>query len=185
MAKRSSSPSFVLTLPLATTPDEEARLAAGLEAARQIYNACLGEAMKRMRLVGESRAYQRARRLPKGSDERTRAFAKARRACEFTDAAMQHYAIECRQSWIGEHLDAHTAQKLATRAFRAAEKVLLGKARKVRFKSRNQLDTVEGKSNKTGIRWRDAHVHWSGLELRARVDTKDVVVAHGLMSRVK
>jgi len=37
-----------------------------LEAVRQVYNACLGESLKRLTLMRESREYQAARKLPNG-----------------------------------------------------------------------------------------------------------------------
>ena len=65
---------------------------------------------------------------------------------------MQHYAVKIRRScWIGDHLDVHVSQKLGTRAFRAAQRVLFGQARKVRFK---------GKSNERGSG--GGMVVWSG-----------------------
>ncbi|MGO8950476.1 MAG: hypothetical protein ACLQUY_23015 [Ktedonobacterales bacterium] len=45
-------------------------------------------------------------------------------------------------------------QQLATRAYRAVLSIAFGQAKRVRFKGRNQLDTVEGKSNATGLVWR-------------------------------
>jgi hypothetical protein len=46
------------------------------------------------------------------------------------------------------------AQTLATRAYQAVNRVCLGKARMVRFKSRGRgLDSVEGKRNDTGMRF--------------------------------
>ena len=44
----------------------ERRLLVRLEAARQVYNACLGESLKRLTLMRESWEYQAARKLPKG-----------------------------------------------------------------------------------------------------------------------
>ena len=109
----------------------------------------------------------------------------------FTDAALQQYAKECRHAscWIEVHLDAPVAQKLATRSFRAVERVSFGKAKRVRFKGKHQLDTVEGKSNKTGLVWRTNQVVWRGLTLHARlpkdVTLTDQVLAYGLAARVK
>ncbi|MBX6378126.1 MAG: transposase, partial [Clostridia bacterium] len=117
-----------------------------LEAARQIYNACLGEAMRRARLLRERRAYRAARRLPKG-EERTERFWAARRSVAFTDAALQRYAVRLRQRAFMEHLDVHVAQKLASRAYIAVNAWLLGQRGRPRFKGCRQLDTVEGKSN--------------------------------------
>jgi len=61
---------------------------------------------------------------------------------------------------------------------------------------RNQLKSVEGATNKTGIRYisktgcieKDAgfaYVFWKGLKLKCLIDTNDEVVVHGLSHRVK
>ena len=50
------TPSFVCEVPLQVTPAQERILLARLEAARQVYNACLGQARRRARLVRESKA---------------------------------------------------------------------------------------------------------------------------------
>jgi hypothetical protein len=55
------------------TPSQERVLLARLEAARQVYNACLGKARTRARLVRESKAFQRAQTLPKDAPERANA----------------------------------------------------------------------------------------------------------------
>jgi hypothetical protein len=47
------------------------------------------------------------------------------------------------------------------------------------------MDTVEGKSNASGIRWREPYIEWLGLKLEAIIDWNDAVVVHGLSSRVK
>lgn len=90
------------------------------------------------------------------------------------------------REFCGKHsYTANSLQKLATRAYLAAEKVLYKKAKSVRFKGKNQMDSLEGKSNAAGIRWRDEGVEWSKLRLPARIKGYDPVVIHGLSSRVK
>ena len=64
------TPSFVCEVPLRVTPAQERVLLARLEAARQVYNACLGQARTRVRLVRESKAFQRARTLPRDDPAR-------------------------------------------------------------------------------------------------------------------
>lgn len=178
------TPSFVCELPLQVSPAEARELNARLEAARQVYNACLGEALQRARLLRERRMYRKARRMPKG-DERSEAFRAARRSVEFTDAALQRYAVRLRQRVFRDRLDVHVAQKLASRAFLAANEWLLGRRGRPRFKGYRQMDTVEGKSNHAGIRWRDGAVEWKGLVLSAVIDPRDPVIAHALGCRVK
>ena len=57
------------------TPAQERTLLARLEAARQVYNACLGQARRRVRLVRESKAFQHARTLPRDDPARKAAYA--------------------------------------------------------------------------------------------------------------
>ena len=178
-------------VPLRVGPAEERVLQARLEAARALYNACLGEGRRRWLLVRQSRAYQHARTLPRHTPERTEAFTASRTTQGFTEAALQAYAKQCRHAsvWIEEHLDAPVGQKLATRAYRAVLRLAVGQARRVRFKGKQQLDTVEGKSNETGLVWRSDRVVWRGLTLLAYLPhhraQRDAVLAHGLSSRVK
>lgn len=187
----SRTPSFVTELPLVVMPPEERQLIVRLDVARQVYNACLGESLKRLELMGQSRIYQAARRLPrarKGTPQaraRSRAFQEASAAVGFREYDLYSYTIQFNHSWLGEHLDSVTIRALARRAFLAVQQYSFGKRGRPRFKGRNQMDSVEGKSNHTGLRWRDGHVEWLGLKLGAMVDPDNPVVAHGLTSRVK
>src|SRR5215469_11685031 len=174
------TPSFVCEVPLWVHRAQERILLARLEAARQVYNACLGQARTRVRLVRASKAFQHARTLPKDDPERKTRFRAARAQHGFSDYALHAYAQQFGQSWLGEHLDSLVIQTLASRAYRAANRLLLGQARRVRFKGRHQLDSVEGKTNASGLRWRGTYVEWKGLVLPALLDPKDLVQAHGL-----
>jgi len=82
------------------------------------------------------------------------------------------------------HLDVHAAQKVATRAFCAAERWSFGQSGKPRFKRYGELESLEGKSNEAGIRFRQDAVLWGGafgkLSLPLAVDEANEVQAHGL-----
>jgi putative transposase len=177
--------SFVCEVPLRVSPAQERILLARLEAARQVYNACLGEARKRVRLVRESKAFQHARTLPRDDPERKMRFREARALHACSEYALHAYAQPFVHSWLGEHLDSLTIQRLSSRAYQAANRLLVGKARRVRFKGRHQLDTVEGKTNTSGIRWCGTRVEWKGLVLSAQLDPRDLGQAHGLACPVK
>jgi len=75
----------------------------------------------------------------------------------------------------------------ASRAFKAVQRIAFGQARRVRFKGKNQLKSLEGKTNKTGIRYieKTSHVLWKGLKLKCVIDVNDTVVVHGLSHCVK
>src|SRR5690349_2223818 len=111
------TPSFVCEVPLRVDRAQERTLLARLEAARQVYNACLGEARKRTRLVCESRAFQHARTLSRDDPARQSRFREARAQHGFSEYALHAYAQPLGHSWLGEHLDSLTIQTLATRAY--------------------------------------------------------------------
>ena len=186
------TPSFITELRLKVNREQERRLLVRLEAARQVYNACLGESLKRLTRMRESREYQAARKLPKGEpkseawEARRAAFGAVRQRFQFSEYGLHAYAKQFGHSWLGDHLDSQVVQKVATRAFKAVLRVGIGRAGRPRFKGNNQIDSLEGKSNKTGILWREGQVQWKGLVLQPIYPRKpDPVIEHGLGSRVK
>ena len=188
---RSTTPSFITELPLIVTPEVEQILLVRLEAGRQLYNAVLGEAKIRVGLIKQSKLFQYAKTLPKmtagkPNPERKEAFQQAWKLYDFSDYALQKFSNDIRKScWIGEHIDADSAQKLGTRAFKAARNLLLKRAKRVRFKGRNQMDSLEGKSKRSPMKWKDGAFVWAGVTLQALIKRNDPVILHGLNSPVK
>ena len=178
---------FIHEIPLRITPHDEAVLDVRMDAARNLYNACLRESLRRLDLMRESKAYQSIRKLPKGK-ERNAGFKACRDSHNFMEYSLHAFAADTTKAcWLGDHLDAFTIQKTATRAFNAVEQYAYGSRGRPRFKGYGRFATVEGKSNAAGIRWRDSHVVWKGLRLKALFDLKDPhgVEAHALSCRVK
>lgn len=187
MARKKTLPCFVTEIPLVASSKDLAVLAARCEAGRQLYNAALSEAKKRLSLVRNSKLYAEAKAVPKTQKKaRNDAFQKAKIAYRYSDYDLQGFANEpaIASIWIKEHLDANTIQKIGTRAFKATERMLFGKAKKVRFKGKGQFTSLEGKSNKQGIRWTGKGVEWAGLKLAA-ILTNDPVILHGMSAKVK
>lgn len=177
--------SFVCELPLILSGDDERVLSVRFDTARQAYNACLSESLRRLDLMRQSKAYRAACKLPKGK-ARTAAFRATNERFSFREYDLHTWAKDhISHEWLGEHLDSLTVQKIATRAFQAAQQYAFGKRGHPRFKSVNQLDSVEGKTNTSGIRWCGDHVEWTGLELPAIIAVDDPVIAHGLASPIK
>lgn len=181
------SDSFILELPLKVDLSHEKKLLVRLDCARQLYNACLSESLRRLKLMRESKDYQRAIRLTKGK-ARTEEFKSLNKLFKFREYDLHPFAAKVKNGChFKQHLDINTCQKVATRAFKAAQEYAFGKQGKPRFKGKNQFDSVEGKNNSMGIRWRENRVVWLGLELPAIFDPKDKygVQAHGLECRTK
>jgi hypothetical protein len=193
--KKSKTPTFLLELPLVVDPGQAKRLRAHLEAARCLYNALLGEARTRLRRMQDDPAWQVARCLPRmQKQQRKTAFSQLRQAYGFSEYALHDYAKAANCSWIAEHIDAVMAQTLATRAYQAVNRVCLGQARRVRFKSRGRgLDSVENKRNDTGLRFvlqqpeegNQGVLIWGEDRLAAIIDWQDPVVSYGLSQHIK
>ena len=195
-APQKKTPTFLLELPLAVQAGEAARLPGHLEAGRQFYNAVLSAGQQRLRQMRADPAWQAARAIPRTHpQERRAAFSALREQYGFSEYAFHDLAKALRVSWLAEHLDAVLAQTLATRAYRALNRVCVGKARRVRFKSRGRgLSSIENKRNDTGLRFvletqdegrRKGYLLWHNDQLEALIDWDDPVVTHGLSQRIK
>jgi transposase len=188
--KKEKKTTFVLELPLVVEEGSAKRVRAHLEAARQLYNAILSEGQRRLRLMRADPAWQAARAIPHAQkQERQAAFSALREQYGFSEYALHAFAKTARVSWLAEHIEAVLAQTLATRAYQALNRVCVGKAKRVRFKSRGRgLDSVENKRNDTGLRFelqkpeegRQGYLIWYADRLPALIDWNDPVVKHGL-----
>ncbi|HEX4205772.1 MAG TPA: transposase, partial [Ktedonobacteraceae bacterium] len=193
--KRPATPTFLLELPLVVDAGQPSRLRAHLEAARQLYNAILSEGQKRLRRMRADPAWHVACTIPRTQKaERGAAFSALRKTSGFTEAALHEAVKHLRVGWIAEHIEAVLAQTLASRAYRALNRVCLGKGKRVRFRSRGRgFSSVENKRNDTSLRFvlqppeegNAGYLLWNGDQLPALIDWKDEVVTHGLSHRIK
>ncbi|GHO50774.1 hypothetical protein KSX_89370 [Ktedonospora formicarum] len=189
------TPTFLLGLPLVVNQGQSKRLRAHLEAARQLSNAILSLGQQRLRRMRADPAWQEARSLSRTHKaERAAAFSALRTAHGFTEAALHQAVKGLRVGWIAEHIEAVLAQTLASRAYRTLNRVCLGNARRVRFKSRGRgFSSIENKRNDTGLRFvlqppekgNAGFLLWNGDRLPALINWQDEVVAHGLRHRIK
>lgn len=182
------TPSFIAEFELNINNDVASSLLSRFEAARQVYNACLGEALRRWDFLKESEPYQTTKAMPRTINgepnfDRKKAFNEARKQFAFSEYDMHSYSTRFVNSWLGVHLDSSTIQKIATRAFRAVNEYSIGKRGKPRFKGKDRpLKSVEGKSNESGIRYKDGRIFWFGLDMPLIVDEEDSVHIHALES---
>jgi len=193
--KKSKTPTFLLELPLRIDAGQAKHLGAHFEAARALYNALLGEALARLHRMWADPAWQAARALPKTQkQERAAAFSHLRHVYGFSEYALHDFAKRANCTWIADHLDAMLAQTLASRAYQAVNRICLGKAKKVRFKSKGRgLNSVENKWEKSGLRFllqppeegNQGWLVWGKDRLPAIIDWDDPVVKHGLDHRIK
>jgi hypothetical protein len=192
---RKPTPTFLLELPLQVSSSQAKRLRAHLEAARQFYNAVLSQGQQRLRHMRADSGGPAARAIPRTQKlERKRAFGELRRQYGFSEYALHDAAKGLNCCWIAEHVDAVVAQTLATRAYRALNRVCLGRARRVRIRRRSRgIGSLENKRHDTGLRFvlqppeqgNAGYLLWQDDQILALIDWKDPVVTYGLAHPIK
>ena len=198
MSAKSSSPSFVVSLPLRVSRKDEREIDVRFCLFNSLYNATLGEFLRRLDQMRNTPEWIAARALPKLSLERPALFKAARERVQFSEYAAHAFVAETKNAakWNEgrKHADprvsANEAQKIATRAFEAVERHALGQGGRPRFKGRGRgLQSIEGKSNKQGIRWNSSAgmLVWGSLTLPAVLppDGRDPYLAEALQCPVK
>ncbi|WP_243147292.1 hypothetical protein [Scytonema sp. UIC 10036] len=118
---RKKVPSFITEIPLIVDSTQEKELLSKFEASRQLYNACLNEAIVRMELVRNSELFKTAKKIPRANKkERTDAFSAARQAYRYSDYDLQAYAKSKNRAVVNEilrHGNVIKAEKVSVKAW--------------------------------------------------------------------
>ena len=179
-----ATPTYVLTLPLKTERWQEHILEKRLDIARQIYNACLGEAWRRYTFMIRHPEYWKIVRMDKGK-ERNQLLQQFKQ-----DYGVQKYSLNRYVQDMGrkfkKNIGSQMAQNLAERAFSAVEKVMYGNGKNVRFCPVGQFFSIEEKTNKTGFRYFEDRntVEWLGLVMPVILKANDEYAHMALLDKV-
>lgn len=169
-----------------------------------IYNDVLNEGLKRMHRLNLDKTYQgtlvlykrllakekRDRKLSKVDKAIKTQFAdylsNTRKAYGFTEYGLHSYVTKPKH-WFHDVLGINECQKLATRAYSALWKLHTGEAEKVRFKRKNELISIENKSNISGIRFdrKKMAVIYGNHKFPVIVKKNDEYAQLALLDRVK
>lgn len=215
MKKRSNeqSPSYVLELSLDVKKFQQDRLDHYFECGRQIYHACLRELNRRFHHMMQSKAYQHIMKAIRATYQQESKIKHLNRQLgrkhEISlDAVrkpwwkkkqelhrqygLDEYAVHrfvapmCGRKGHFKTIPSDVGQKIASHAWQSMENILSGKGKKMHFKKWGQMDTLEGKSNKSGIKYRDGVIQWNHLQLPVILRKRDEYAHLALsQSRVK
>ena len=95
-----------------------------------------------------------------------------------------HSYAKQQQHMYKKNIDAFTTQKIATRIWQGVEKVLFSDGRSLHYKKYGTLKSLEGKSNSTGIRFKDNCLYWNGLKIPVVINKKDFYAKQALDMKV-
>ncbi|QVK19723.1 transposase (plasmid) [Mycoplasmatota bacterium] len=180
---------YILNLKLETEKYQEDILAKRFEISRKIYNDILGKALKKYKELIKTNAWRKNQNIISGLykiEKEPKKLKKTLKECiELRKELLKNYnlseyslhaVVKPIQHYYKRNIDSHVAQQIATRVWRSIEKVLHGNGKKVYFKKfEDGLDSIEGKSNCSGIRYKiDEHVLvWNKLEIKVQSNLND------------
>ncbi|MCL6094414.1 MAG: hypothetical protein M1519_01075, partial [Actinobacteria bacterium] len=136
-----NTPVHVARFRLDPTPSQARTILVRSRAETRIYNACLGEAKKRLERLRADPAFVRAKAMDSGP-KRTAAFRELNDRFGFTESALISYASSLRKhdtrghaSWVRNLVGAQEAQAEGRNAFRTAKRWAVGLSGKPKFRS--------------------------------------------------
>ena len=185
-----SSPtsSFITEIPLKTSSWEAAVLRKRFFAAKQQYNALLGEAFRRPQAIRADSRFREAMALYKQRGKKQEAkglFKEVAMAQGYSAYALCAYGKQWNTPGNSLSIGARISQQLAKRAFRAVEAWRQGLRGKPRFKGYRGLQSIEDNSMDANLRLKGTTLYYLGLQLPLRYNESDPIHYHGLHSRIK
>jgi hypothetical protein len=175
--------SYILTLDLKPEIYQQHILEKRFNISRQIYNSCLGELLKRYKIMQNDKEYQLVVKMMK-SKERNDLFKQLNQKYKLDEYSLYEF-IKSMQHYFNKNIDSMTAQKLATRAWKSFEKLMFHQAKQVNFKRFGEMNSIEGKVNRTGIRFKDNQLIWNKLNIKVNINKNDIFANVALQDRIK
>ena len=156
---------FIVQFRLKTQPFQEHILNKRFEIGRKIYNALAHVTLNRYREMTKRREYRQTIEA-----KEWKIVNKIRQEFGFSEYSF-HSLVKQMQQHYKCHIDSNTAQKIATNLWKAYEKVFYGNGKRIHFKKYGTLDSLEGKSNKSGIRFKEGQLEWLKLKIPVKIRT--------------
>lgn len=202
------TPTYIVEIECSTSPKDRAQLKKIFNVAEQLYNTALNYALKRLKAVKADPYYrlcikeiQRIQKKlkviykPKNKTQAQKEYeSQLKDLYSYTNQLEQFYgyseydtqkAIKAARAHFQNKIDSLTAQKLATRAFQAVQKKKYAAAKKVHFKQKDTLTSIENKNNKSGLRLVGNTILINGLTLPLKIKTNDLHMIHALQDPTK
>jgi hypothetical protein len=179
----SKTSSYTLTLKLKTNKSEISALDKYFELSRKLYNVLLGEELKRLKLMRESKLYQQAQKETDKA-KRRELFKQAELKYNYGKFALNKYSTSLRVNEFRD-IDANTIQSLSARVTQAIDRMRFGNAKKVNFIRYTEMYSIEGLTNRQGIRFRDGIIYFNKLALTCIVRNNDEYTHLALQDKIK
>lgn len=175
---KSSTPSFVLTLPMVIGLNEQDLLYKEFKKCGIIYNQLVNVTTKMWHQLRKTRKYRElmaaiAKATP-DSDEQKALFKQREKMLKeyrFSEDAFHAMVVPYAKHYA---INSHVAQAVASAVWKAWESFFFSKGKEVHYKRLDDVSSISGKNNATGIVLRPANLTASNIESTKRKAQKAV-----------
>lgn len=181
--------SYVLTLKLNTSPEQDVWLSHTFWCGQQVYNVLVRHCKKQLRKLIQDPEYRDllvARKesgLSKADKNRiNQELADIRIGYGLSEYQLHAY-VSVQQHRYKKSIDSDVAQKIASSVWRSVEKYLFDNGKCIHFRKYDEFESMEGKKNTSGMRFKDGRLHWRGQVIQPQIRTD--YDRKALKSRVK
>ena len=178
---------FVVQFPLKTEKYQEDILEKRFKIGRYIYNSLVTITQNRYKEMIKTKRYRNLIDQLTGDKTKDKPIWKEiglmRKEYDLTEYSF-HKDAKPLQNHFSKNIDAFTAQKIATTLWKAYDKLFYGNGEAVHYKRYDEMTSLEGKSNKTGIRFKDDTLVWKGLIIPVDIDYDNPYEYQALQSEI-
>lgn len=164
---------FIVQFPLKTEKFQEDILSKRFEIGRKIYNSLVAVTQKRYKEMIKTKKYRSLMVSLTGNKKSDKEIWKQiheiRKQYGMSEYSF-HEDVKHMQRHFKDNIDAFTAQKIASNLWKAYDKFFYGNGKTIHYKRYGSFNSLEGKSNQTGIRFKNDTILWNGLKIPVVID---------------
>ena len=164
---------FIVQFPLKAEKYQEDILDKRFEIGRKIYNSLVNVTQKRYKEMIKTKQYRNllsSLSNDKKKDKDTwKQIGEIRNQYKMSEYSF-HKDVKQMQKHFKNNIDSYTSQKIASTLWKSYDKLFFVNGDKIHYKKYDSLNSLEGKSNKAGIRFKDNCLLWNGLNIPVLID---------------
>lgn len=178
---------FIVQFLLKTEKYQEDILDKRFETGRHIYNSLVNVTQKRYKEMIKTKKYRNLLSLLTGNKKLDKDIWKQiediRKQYGMSEYSL-HADVKLMQKHFKDSIDSFTAQKIATTLWKSYDKFFYGNGKKVYYKRYGEFNSLEGKSNNSGIRFKDDMILWNGLKIPVAIDYDNYYEYQAMHSKI-
>lgn len=159
---------FIVQFLLKTEKYQEDILNKRFKIGRQIYNSLVNVTQKRYKEMTKTKEYRNLMSQLSNDEKKNKVIWK-----QINDIRKQYSMSEYSfnndikkiQHHFSNNIDSFTAQSIASSLWKAYYKLFYENGKKIHYKKCDNFNSLEGKWNKSGIRFKEKMILWNGLKI--------------------